>query len=98
MWVMKHPTIEAHSLQGIEPLTIGTTPTAGTIHDYWRWAYSDLIDNAYRGKGIEVKSCAYHQAWARKKMSRLTYNMRASQSWDPKTNLVDNTVCRRADV
>ena len=126
---MKYPKIEAAPLRGTESLTIGDEPTTGTIQDYWRWAYSDLIDNAsrgvfaewlvaqalglptstpravwdnfdltYRGKGIEVKSCAYHQAWEQKKMSRITDNVRASQGWDPKTNLVDKTVCRRADV
>ena len=126
---MKYPRIEAQPLRGTEPLTIGTTPTDATIQDYWRWAYSDLIDNAsrgvfaewlvaqalglptstpravwdnfdltYEGHGIEVKSCAYHQAWAQKKMSKITYNVRASQGWDAKTNLVDKTVRRRADV
>ena len=126
---MKYPKIEAQPLQGDEPLTVGESPTAATIQDYWRWAYSDLIDNAsrgvfaewlvaqalelptdtpravwdnfdftYRGKGIEVKSCAYHQAWAQKKMSRITFSVRASQGWDAETGKVDKTVCRRADV
>ena len=126
---MKYPKIQAQTLQGDEPLTVGSSPAAATIQDYWRWAYSDLIDNAsrgvfaewlvaqalelptttpravwdnfdftYCGKGIEVKSCAYHQAWAQKKMSKITYNVRASQGWDAKTNLVDKTVRRRADV
>ena len=126
---MKYPKIDAEPLQGNEPLTVGSSPTAATIQDYWRWAYSDLIDNAsrgvfaewlvaqalelptdtpravwdnfdftYRGKGIEVKSCAYHQAWAQKEMSRITYNVRASQGWDAETGKVDTKVCRRADV
>jgi hypothetical protein len=127
--IMKYPKIEAQPLQGDEPLTVGSSPTAGTIQDYWRWAYSDLIDNAsrgvfaewlvaqalglptdtpravwdnfdltYEGHGIEVKSCAYHQAWAQKKMSRITFSVRASQGWDPETNLVDKVVKRRADI
>ena len=126
---MKYPRIEAQPLRGTEPLTIGTTPTDATIQDYWRWAYSDLIDNAsrgvfaewlvaqalglptstpravwdnfdltYEGHRIEVKSCAYHQAWAQKEMSKITYNVRASQGWDADTGKVDEEVCRRADV
>ena len=126
---MKYPKIEAQPLQGDEPLTVGESPTAATIQDYWRWAYSDLIDNAsrgvfaewlvaqalglptstpravwdnfdftYRDKRIEVKSCAYHQAWAQKKMSHITFSVRASQGWDAETGKVDTKVCRRADV
>ena len=126
---MKYPKIQAQTLQGDEPLTVGSSPAAATIQDYWRWAYSDLIDNAsrgvfaewlvaqalelptttpravwdnfdftYRDKRIEVKSCAYHQAWAQKKMSRITFSVRASQGWDAKTNIVDKVVKRRADI
>jgi len=46
---MKYPKIEAKYLQGDEPLLGGTHSSTSTILDFWRWAYSDLIDNTSRG-------------------------------------------------
>jgi len=121
--IIPQPLEESASLHGH-----GTTGRS-TVLDYWRWAYSDLIDNAsrgifaewlvaqalglalatprsgwdnvdlhYRGQGIEVKSCAYHQAWAQERLSTITFNVRKSQGWDPDTNKVDPEKKRRADI
>jgi len=58
----------------------------------------DNFDLRYQGVGVEVKSCAYHQAWAQKKMSTIAFNIRASQGWDSETNSVDPRVMRRAKI
>ena len=39
------PTIDPRPLTGTEQIT----STDNTLADYWRWAHSNLIDNAERG-------------------------------------------------
>ncbi len=38
-----------HQLTGNEEFTLHGTSTGITVMDFWRWAYSDLIDNTQRG-------------------------------------------------
>ena len=41
--------IELHKKDGSEPFSYDTVNTGHTLFDFWRWAYSDIISNAYRG-------------------------------------------------
>ena len=59
------------------------------------WAKYDLT---YRGKGIEVKSASYHQAWYQKAMSRISYSIPATRSWDENTNRLEDHATRDAFV
>lgn len=36
-------------LTGNEEFTLHDSATGLTVQDFWRWAYSDLIDNTQRG-------------------------------------------------
>lgn len=36
-------------LTGNEEFTLHGSATGLTVQDFWRWAYSDLIDNTQRG-------------------------------------------------
>lgn len=38
-----------HQLTGNEEFTLYGTSAGITVMDFWRWAYSDLIDNTQRG-------------------------------------------------
>ena len=38
-----------HQLKGNEEFTLHSTSAGITVLDFWRWAFSDLIDNTQRG-------------------------------------------------
>lgn len=38
-----------HQLTGNEEFTLHGASAGITVMDFWRWAYSDLIDNTQRG-------------------------------------------------
>lgn len=60
------------------------------------WAAYDLITND--GVKIEVKSCAYLQAWFQKRVSNINFSTKVSRAWDPATNLLSQESKRQADV
>lgn len=60
------------------------------------WAAYDLITND--GVKIEVKSCAYLQAWFQKRVSKITFATKVSRAWDPATNRLSQDSKRQADV
>lgn len=46
---IKFPMIQTTKKTGNEPLINFKGETIGTVLDFWKWAYSDLLDNAQRG-------------------------------------------------
>jgi hypothetical protein len=60
------------------------------------WDSYDLITQ--KGKRIEVKSAAYLQSWSQKKLSTITFSIRASRKWNPDTGELDNISERQADI
>lgn len=60
------------------------------------WAAYDLITND--GVKVEVKSCAYLQAWFQQRVSKITFSTKVSRAWDPATNLLSRESKRQADV
>lgn len=60
------------------------------------WAAYDLITP--HGIRIEVKSAAYLQSWHQTALSKITFSIRKARTWDSKTNLLDDTPVRSADV
>jgi len=47
---------------------------------------------------IEVKSAAYLQAWAQKRLSRISFNTRKTLAWDPDTGEFAAVPQRHADI
>lgn len=41
--------IELEKKDGLEPFLYDSKNVGHTLFDFWRWAYSDIISNAYRG-------------------------------------------------
>ena len=58
----------------------------------------DPLDLVYKGRGIEVKSSAYVQAWKQKKPSRPTFDIEAKTAWVDDLSRWDPERMRRADV
>ena len=46
---IKFPMIQTTKKTGNESLINFKGETIGTVLDFWKWAYSDLLDNAQRG-------------------------------------------------
>jgi hypothetical protein len=59
------------------------------------WASYDLT---YRNRGIEVKSASYHQSWYQKSMSKISFSVPATRSWDDSTNILAEKPNRDADA
>ena len=60
------------------------------------WDAYDLVTTG--GIKVEVKSSAYVQTWYQERYSTISFGIAPHEAWDPKTNKVDRTVRRRADV
>jgi hypothetical protein len=50
------------------------------------------------GIKVEVKSSAYIQSWAQKKLSAIQFGIRPTQRWDSKNNAYTPEVARQSDV
>jgi len=46
---MSHKVLRPVEYQGTEPFTVGGSPTARTVLDFWRWMGSNLLDNTMGG-------------------------------------------------
>ena len=46
----------------------------------------DAFDFEYKGKKIEVKSCAYLQGWYQDKLSQIKWDIAKKKSWYAETN------------
>ena len=58
MGEFKYPMLPpADPLDGSEPIALGGRMLA-TVLDFWRWAYSNMNDNASRGWFAEYIMCA----------------------------------------
>ena len=54
-----YPAIKPQMRTGSELLVAPDGEAVGTLSDYWRWAYSDLVSNAERGALAEyIVACA----------------------------------------
>ena len=60
------------------------------------WDAFDLRTES--GIRVEVKSCAYLQAWAHEKLSTIRFSIRSSREWDATTGRYAKTRKRQADV
>lgn len=58
----------------------------------------DKFDLTYKGQGIEVKSASYHQRWAQKEMSKISFGIPKRRGWDDQTNELDEVAGRQADI
>jgi len=55
---IKYPALpQCAPLAGTEEIALGGKPLA-TVQDFWRWAYSNINDNASRGRFAEYIVCA----------------------------------------
>jgi hypothetical protein len=60
------------------------------------WAQFDL--QTRDGVKVEVKSAAYLQSWAQKRLSRIEFSYRATRGFDADTNKTEDVPLRHADV
>jgi hypothetical protein len=60
------------------------------------WESFDLKTKA--GTKIQVKSSAYVQGWKQKKLSTISFSIKAKRSWDADTGIQGETPTRQADV
>lgn len=60
------------------------------------WAAYDLTTP--EGFKVEVKSAAYLQSWYQDRLSRISFLVAKTRTWDPATNLLDSVPARKADV
>lgn len=60
------------------------------------WAAHDLTTP--EGVKVEVKSAAYLQSWYQDRLSRISFIVAKTRTWDPATNLLDSVPARKADV
>jgi hypothetical protein len=60
------------------------------------WRSFDLLTAS--GRKIEVKSCAYLQAWGQNKLSDIMFNIRPTRAWDVNTGALATELKRQADV
>jgi hypothetical protein len=60
------------------------------------WRSFDLLTAS--GKKIEVKSCAYLQAWGQSKLSDIVFNIRPTRAWEADTGALATELKRQADV
>jgi hypothetical protein len=60
------------------------------------WLPFDVLSAG--GVRVQVKSAAYLQSWYQAKPSRIAFSIRATRSWDPKTNVLAPQPSRECDV
>ena len=60
------------------------------------WGAFDILSP--EGIRIEVKSSAYIQSWAQKKLSDIRFGVRETLAWNPETNELTEKAERHADV
>jgi hypothetical protein len=60
------------------------------------WLPFDVLSAG--GLRVQVKSAAYLQSWYQSKPSRIAFSIRATRSWDPKTNVLAAQPTRECDV
>jgi len=59
------------------------------------WEKYDLL---FMGRGVEVKSAAYVQAWHQAKPSPIVFSIRPTRGWDAATGQYDAEQKRQADI
>jgi hypothetical protein len=68
-------------------------PTDG-VRDEW-----DKCDlRTTEGITIQVKSAAFVQSWHQKKLSKITFDVKARRGWNAETNLQDKEAARHSEV
>jgi hypothetical protein len=68
--------------------------TSKAVRDEW-----DAFDlTSPSGVKVEVKSAAYLQAWRQKKMTSISFGIRATRGWSPDTGRQEAEKARHADV
>lgn len=60
------------------------------------WDSFDLQDKD--GVKIEIKSSAYLQSWHQNNFSKISFSIKPTRFWDPKTNLYSGEIKRQADL
>lgn len=60
------------------------------------WRSFDLLTAS--GRKIEVKSCAYLQAWGQTKLSDIVFNIHPTRAWEADTGALAAELKRQADV
>lgn len=56
---MNYPPIKPQRLKGTEPITDEQGKTVSDLNSFWKWAYSNVMDNAERGALAEyLVACA----------------------------------------
>jgi len=58
----------------------------------------DAVDLRYRGRGLEVKSAAYVQAWRQDRLSRIEFQVGRRRGWDAASNEYASEASRSADA
>ena len=66
---------------------------AGGTRSTW-----EKYDLSFKGRGVEVKSAAYVQAWHQKKPSSITFKIKLTKGWNAATGQYDTVKKRQADV
>jgi hypothetical protein len=60
------------------------------------WAAYDLVTSD--GISVEVKSAAFIQSWAQKRLSTITFHVPKTHAWNPETNTLEGERRRQAQV
>ena len=71
-------------LNGNEPFTLHGSDTSIMLQDFWRWAYSDLLNNTHRGVLAEfLVHSAHLQAWTPEDVfSQISFDIAKKFAWD----------------
>ena len=94
-WVWAYSDMVNNTERGIlaEFIVASALGVADGIRSAW-----EKYDLSFMGRGVEVKSAAYVQAWHQKKPSPIIFDIRPTRGWDATTGQYDAEQKRQADV
>ena len=95
-WQWSSSDLVGNALRGVMAEYIVTTAVGSKEKTRTEWDAYD-VETPERIK-VEIKSSAYFQSWAQKKLSTIQFNIRPTRGWDAKTNTYSLQQERQSDV
>jgi len=95
-WQWSASDLVSNAMRGILAEYIVASAVGVTEGHRIEWDSYDI--ETPEGIKVEVKSGAYIQSWAQKKLSTIQFGIRPTQGWDSKNNSYTTAVKRQSDV
>jgi hypothetical protein len=95
-WQWSASDLVSNTARGLLAEFIVASALGLTVELREEWRPFDLLTAS--GRKIEVKSCAYLQAWGQNKLSDIVFNIRPTRAWDANTGAFATELKRQADV